>query len=157
MKTFVLFSFLLSSFVGFLSVGCCAPASHRSAAPELRAQWSGPHSLAEKLTTIVVRTPHEWTALWQRIGAEPPRAIDASIEIAVAVFIGERRTGGYGVELASVRTSQGSVRVEYRERTPPPEAMLPQVITSPWVVGTLDATDAPIEFVALPPQSHAKP
>jgi hypothetical protein len=157
MNPSALFSLLLSSLVGILSVGCCAPAPHRPASPELRAQWSGPHSPVEKLTTVVVRTPDEWTALWQRIGAEPPRAIDASSEIAVAVFIGERRTGGYGVEFARVRASQDSVSVEYRERTPPPDSMVPQVITSPWIVGILDATDAPIEFVALPLQSHAKP
>ena len=123
----------------------------------VHAQWSGPHSPAEKSATLVIRTAGEWTALWRRIGNEPPRPIDAKSEIAVAIFIGERRTGGYGVELVAVRTIDNELVVEYRERTPPPNSMVPQVITSPWVVGVLPFTDASIQFVARPSRSNAKP
>lgn len=156
MKPSACFSLLLTSAIVFLTTGC-TPGRDGAETQTLHAQWSGPHSSAETPAKLVVRTADEWIALWQRIGSEPPRPLAASNEIAVAVFLGERRTGGYSVEFARLRSSGSTLVIEYLERTPPGNTAVPQVLTSPWAVGILDATLSPIDFIAVKAPAGAKP
>ena len=53
--------------------------------------------------------------------------------LVVAAFLGERRTGGYGVQFK--RTSPGILRVE--ETRPPKDALVTQAITTPFSVVVL--------------------
>lgn len=55
----------------------------------------------------------------------------------VAVCLGERRTGGYGIEIT--RTPDGSVQI--RETTPPKGAMLTQALTRPYKVVSVPVAD----------------
>lgn len=56
----------------------------------------------------------------------------------IFIGLGERRTGGYGIEIKSVEDVEGRIAVVYKERKPEPGAMLIQVITYPWEVIKVD-------------------
>ena len=130
--------------------GCCGPAPLPAPPPvQIAAQWSGAHSGADAPATLVIRNAGDWAALWARLGREAPRVFDPAREIGVAVFIGERRTGGYSVEWVGLRPTGDTLVIEYRERVPPPDAMLAQVITSPWAVAVLPHTGGRIKFAEI--------
>lgn len=105
-------------------------------------EWAGQHGGAVRASTRVVRDAAEWAALWRQIGREAPRAFDPARETAAAIFLGERRTGGYAVESLKVRREGAMVVLEYRETSPAPDAMVTQVISSPWAVVAISGVDA---------------
>jgi hypothetical protein len=101
----------------------------------------------------VVRTQAEWERLWaqMRAGAVPVPAapkIDWQKEMVLALFMGERPTGGYGVAIRSVTYGEKEVVVQYEETSPPPDAITIQVLTQPHAVAVVRRTDLPVRFVA---------
>ena len=54
-------------------------------------------------TRIVARTSREWLVVWARhvqpVGAVVPPPVDFSREMVVGVFMGQRETGGYQIEM----------------------------------------------------------
>jgi hypothetical protein len=84
---------------------------------------------------VVVRTAAEWDALWRsHLPTRQPAAVDFSKEMVVGVFLGSRPTPGYGVTIVSASEEGNVLRVRYRETSPPPDAILAQVITFPYQI-----------------------
>lgn len=86
---------------------------------------------------IVLRGQAEWNSLWaQHISADakpvPPPAIDFAKELVVAVFLGEKPTGGYDTAITRAQRGDDAVVIYYRERTPAPGAMVIQTLTQPF-------------------------
>ena len=112
--------------------------SGMAAALELRELKQGQHSGAQKPAREVARTQAEWTALGQRLGgarvrpAAPPPKVDFEKEMVLAVAMGTRRTGGYGIRILEAREEQGKLKVTVVEQKPPPDALTIQVLTSPF-------------------------
>ena len=85
----------------------------------------------------IVRTQAEWNALWRKhssIETNPSQApaVDFGKEIVVGVFLGQKPTGGYAVEIVSVERNDGTLTVSFREKVPPPGAILTQAFTQPF-------------------------
>ncbi|HBN86390.1 MAG TPA: hypothetical protein DDZ89_21410 [Clostridiales bacterium] len=55
----------------------------------------------------------------------------------LVVFMGEKNTGGYGIEVVSVEDNEGRTNVVVKETTPAKDAMVIQVITYPYTVVTM--------------------
>ena len=55
------------------------------------------------------------------------------------IALGERRTGGYGIEIKSVEAVEGRVTVIYREIKPEEGAFVTQAFTYPYVVLKIDS------------------
>lgn len=64
---------------------------------------------------------------------EPAPAVDFSNEAVLAVFMGQKRTAGFGLALheTEVAVADGRATLVVRFEEPPPGAMLAQVVTSP--------------------------
>lgn len=85
----------------------------------------------------VARNQTEWSALWKRHASiepnlAPPPAIDFSKEIVVAVFLGEKPTGGYDIAIVSAERSDGTLLISFVEKNPRPGAMVTQAFTQPF-------------------------
>lgn len=102
------------------------------------AAWHGSSSSEREPRQLVVRDVAGWLELWLRIGAPPPQdfPLDA---VGVAVFLGERPTGGYGVAFAAESDLGGDLTVAWREEAPEPETMVTQAVTQPWAVALYPA------------------
>ncbi|WP_461201819.1 protease complex subunit PrcB family protein [Anoxybacillus sp. TBDG-1] len=61
------------------------------------------------------------------------------------IHLGERKTGGYGVEVTEVRYKKGKAIVYYKEQQPAPDAIVTQVLTYPKVAIKIKTT-IPIEI-----------
>ena len=88
-------------------------------------------------TQIVVRTQAEWNTLWQKHSSIEPKpsqapVIDFSKELVIGVFLGQKPTGGYDVEIVSVEPNDGTLMVSFREKSPQPGAILTQAFTQPF-------------------------
>jgi hypothetical protein len=114
---------------------------------ELVTVAQGAMSNIEEPRQVVVRTAAEWQALWKE--HDPQRAapsVDFAQSIVVAVFLGTRPTAGFAVEITAVRTEGNRAVVEYRERRPARDALLAQILTSPFHIVRLARPSGSIEF-----------
>lgn len=123
-----------------------APDSKSPDVPSPIAQWSGQHSGRETAATEVLRSAEEWTAFWPKVGDDRPRALDVSREMAVAIYLGQKRTGGFSAEVLRTQVQEGKLIVEYRETAPEPGMMVTQELTEPWVVAIVPRSDLPVVF-----------
>jgi hypothetical protein len=62
----------------------------------------------------------------------PP--IDFERETVVALFAGEKSSGGYGVSVSSVTEQNGELYVDVTFSTPAPGSLTTQALTSPWAL-----------------------
>lgn len=131
--------------------GCTIESAELSPSPTILERWSGLHGEPVDSSTSVVRTPQEWSELWRKVGRDPPQGFDKATQLAVAVFIGQRSTGGYSVEIAGIRQQEGTLRIEYREKMPQPGMRVAQVITSPWTIALVSTSfsSTSVEFISL--------
>ena len=86
---------------------------------------------------IVIRSQAEWDALWKRhvsieTNPPPPPAIDFNKEIVIGVFLGEKPTGGYDVEIIRTEQSDSVLVIHYREKSPLPGSIVIQAVTQPF-------------------------
>jgi PrcB C-terminal len=129
---------------------CCAMASAAMGQvppAELVTIAQGPMSNIEEPRQVVVRSIAEWQALWKE--HDPQRAapvVDFTQSIVVAVFLGTRPTAGFAVEITAIKTEGNRAVVEYRERRPPGDALLAQVLTAPFHIARSARTSGSIEF-----------
>ncbi len=97
----------------------------------------GFHSGIRESLQTVARNQTEWQALWQNHAAiqsnQPsPPAIDFSHQMVVAVFMGDKPTGGYEISIISAEQTNGALIVSYSEKEPRPSAITTQAFTQPF-------------------------
>jgi hypothetical protein len=86
---------------------------------------------------MVIRSQAEWDTLWKRhvsieTNLPPAPAIDFNKEIVIAVFLGEKPTGGYDVEIIRAEQRDGALVIHYREKSPPSAGIVIQSLTQPF-------------------------
>ena len=64
--------------------------------------------------------------------------IDFNREIVVAIFLGEKPTGGFAVEIVRVGRQNGEFVVDYKEINPASGAMVTQALTQPFHIVRID-------------------
>jgi hypothetical protein len=80
-------------------------------------------------------------------------SIDWSREVVVGVILGQRSSGGYGVEVVSAKRDGSTLDVTVREKKPPPGDMTIQVLTYPWTLAAVDVRGASVTKVVARDES----
>jgi len=108
--------------------------------------WTGNYGGSDEASEIVIMTPGEWKRLLAWIEEEPPVSLrfDDSIDMAVAIFLGNRPTGGYRIVLLSVKEEAGVYVVNYMESEP--GGFVTQALTTPYMITLLPKTDMKVTF-----------
>lgn len=99
------------------------------------ADGAGSAIRTEQLT--IVRDLEAWRALWDaHTATQLPRpelpAVNFDEEMVVAVFLGERTSGGYGVAIEACTPDGETVTVVARETAPAADSMQATVMTAPF-------------------------
>ena len=86
---------------------------------------------------IAARSQSEWTALWRQhasldSSSQQPPAIDFEKEIVIGLFLGDKPTGGYDVQISRVERNNDALTIYYQEKSPLPGAMVTQALTQPF-------------------------
>lgn len=91
------------------------------------------NSQIQEARTTTVTTAEAWETLWsEHMGTDSERPeVDFAKEAVVAVFLGQKPTGGYSATIQSVRLSDKTLQVTYTEKSPSPESITTQVISYP--------------------------
>ena len=106
----------------------------------------GPLSNGSAARESVVRNPEEWGALWASLPtkqAAPQVAFDQMM--VVGVFVGNRPTTGYKVEIRA-RKDGNELVVLWREIPPAQGSSVNATVTSPFAVAGLPRHDGPVRF-----------
>ena len=141
--------FLLFAAAG-LGVGHSQPASDNP--PHgIIGKWSGPHGGGPTYAVRTLQTAEAWDAFWKQVEREKPRSLNLAREMAVAIVLGERRTGGFSVDIATARAEDGKLVIQYQEKTPAPDMMVTQMLTAPWVVAVVPRSDLPVVAQKIAP------
>jgi hypothetical protein len=109
-------------------------------------EWRGLSSAVERPGTAVARTQEDWLQLWDLTGQPAPRELDVGAEVALAIFLGTRRSGGYQPRIVRITEDEAGRTVEWRELAPDKGAVVVQVITTPWLIAILPAGEGAIRF-----------
>ena len=106
---------------------------------------------------VVSRRAADWRDLWiaHRSGAvtpQDPPIVDFEKEMVLAIFLGEKLTGGYRSEIVSVGEDRasGQLRVVWRQFKPPAGAITTQALTQPFHIVKVQKNDLPLTFVMEP-------
>jgi protease stability complex PrcB-like protein len=111
----------------------------------------GDQSNVDSEKQVVVRTAAEWKTVWQQHSPDRPLpALDFRKEMAVGVFLGSRNTAGYSVDIISVQPDHGALVVRYRQRSPAGDAIVAQVITSPYHIVAVPRAAGDVKFEKVP-------
>lgn len=127
-----------------LAVGCSRPSNPEPSG--FLTLDKGYYSGIEESMTTVVTDPVAFAALWARHGAvqtptPPMPQVDFDQYSVLAVFVGERNTGGYGVEVLTVRTAEGKVTATIARKVPGDGAGT-GVTTQPYHIVRIPKVDA---------------
>jgi len=95
-------------------------------------QWQGQFSSALQGSYLVIQSEPEWRAAWALIGQSAPPAPDFQSRFAVAVFLGQRNTGGYGIRWLEPDSSGPATVVRYKVITP--RGITMEVLTQPYAI-----------------------
>jgi hypothetical protein len=140
-----------------LIVALCASCAGSPSTGELpvRNLAKGAFSALDTAGEIIIRDPAEWRELWQnhaRMQTETAiPEVDFEREMVIAVTLGRRSTGGYGIEITRVERTGNGLRVDVTRTAPPPGAMTIQALTAPFHFVAVPASDLPVRFVEKKP------
>lgn len=83
--------------------------------------------------TMAITDQETWEDLWKRhYGSDADRPlINFESETVLAVFAGQKPSGGYGIRITEVRLQAGELQVSYQETAPSPDTLVSQNLTSP--------------------------
>ena len=119
---------------------------------EIVAEWKGSHCGIAEPKQIVITDPSEWAKLWQQVHRNkfpapnlPP--VDFSKNMVLAVFMGQKPTSGYAIQISEVSKLNGEVVAKVRETSPPKGSIVLQVITQPFHIVVIPKVDAKVKFV----------
>lgn len=94
-------------------------------------EWKGQYGGPIDPGTEVAADESAWTRLWLTLGQDAP-ALDFKKYFAVAVFAGERPTGGWAIEFLEPEAKGPDLTVRYRVNAP--TGFSTQAIAQPWKV-----------------------
>lgn len=115
------------------------------AAPAVSADWHGATALALQQETLTAQDEAGWQTIWQRVGQTAPSNLPDD-KHAVAIFAGQKRTGGYGVQIVEQIDTNDQTIIRYRLTKPGFRAMVTQAITSPYAIVLVPRHDHPAQL-----------
>ena len=104
-------------------------------------------------TQTVLRDEDAYASFWERLHAAqssvPERpGVDFQERVVIAVVLGQRSSGGYGVKIDAVMASEkgGQMKVQFTETVPGDNCYVTSALTSPYVLAIVEAQDVDITF-----------
>lgn len=113
------------------------------AGAEGAADWQGNSTQSVTREAVVAEDAAAWQQVWARVGTPAPAALPDG-NVAVAVFAGQKRTGGTSVEFVDVQQGENQTTVRYRIKLPPLTQMTTQVISSPYAIKLVPHNGKPV-------------
>ena len=145
----------LARFLHIQSTNSSASAAEPARLVPFNTLLKGNHSGIRERQFLIIRSRAEWEHLWRshsssNLPKQELPTVDFDKESILALFSGEKRTGGYAIEVAKVKEDPQAtqLKVFYRETVPPRNGIVTQELTQPFCIIKLAwNADAPVVFV----------
>jgi hypothetical protein len=112
---------------------------------------SGEHSLIKDELVTLVEDKDQLASLWLTAFGKhtpPPKNFDFNKYCLAAIMLGDRPTGGYGVNIDRLaRIGPKEVQIQYSEARPAKGAVVTQTVTQPFVLLRLPRNQDNLSFV----------
>jgi hypothetical protein len=119
-------------------------------ATQIRLLAEGGDSPIRERLEVVIRSPNEWQVLSDRFApGKPPQAVNFSVEMAVAIFVGSGRFSGYRVEILSVVRDAGHIVVRYRRGMPDAPRASASVHGAPYQIVAIPRDRRSVKFIEV--------
>ena len=139
--------FALALALATAAAAACAHAPRGAEVPVMQTQeWKGAHDGPQTPSTAIGNDAASWNALWRALGRTPPE-LDLEKFVAVAVYAGERPTGGWRVSFSAALRGDDLV---VRWKILKPGGFSTQVLTAPWAVQTFPKPKGRVILEAAP-------
>ena len=117
-------------------------------------EWKGIRGGYTEPQRLIILTQEEWEEVWKKVYnlSIPHPAlpeIDFDKEMAIAVFMGERNSGGYRIEIEEIVESEEEIVVKVKETSPSPESFLTMALTQTYHIVVIEKTPILVTFVNL--------
>lgn len=110
------------------------------------------YGIAKDARREVVRDPDTWQRLWSEVQRTrmiaPP--VDFEKQMVLLATLGERRTGGYAIEIVRAEIVEGTLIVHVKETAPTPGALATMALTAPMHAVAVPRSDLPVRWFTLP-------
>lgn len=95
---------------------------------------------------LVIKNNEEWSKVWQK--AFPDEfllTVDFNSNMVIAVFLGEKPSIGFEVDIKEIKRGQDKIIVTVKETVP--AEVSATVLTCPYHIKVIDKSDLPVEFI----------
>lgn len=121
---------------------------------KIEKEWKGYNCGYYEPSRVVIYTEDQWKEIWEKVHAlRLPRPqlpkIDFEKKMVVAVFMGNRSSGGYEIEIIKISKTEKEIVVEVKEKEPPPESLQTMVLTQPYHIVVIKKSLLPVKFQYL--------
>ncbi len=143
--------FVLILVVSLLLQSACLSASNNHSLP-IHTLAKGSFSAISQPEEKVIRSEAKWTAFWEKHSVNRQTArrvpeVDFAKQMVIAVTMGRERTGGYAIEITSVRESGNELLISVQRNKPAANAMKTQVLTAPFHYIAVPKSDLKPKFI----------
>ncbi len=107
----------------------------------------------QKKSNYIINNNKEFSELWNNINnykipkSEVPK-IDFEKEIVIAVFQGQKNTGGYDIEITNIMENN-KINVYIKETEPKPNNFVIQALTSPYHIIKINKPNKYVKFILV--------
>lgn len=109
----------------------------------------GANSNQKDAKNFVIKSQSEWMPVLQKTDAELPAPIDFSNDMLIAVFQGEKTTGGYDIEISKIIEKENVIEVSVIETFPDSECVVTNVFTSPFHIVKVQTYEKEVIFKTI--------
>ena len=113
-------------------------------------QWNGSSSRGSNPSIHLVFKAADWNRLWKDSLAQEAPSVDFTHYFAAAVFLGLKKTGGYGVDFLEPETQKDRLILRYRVRAPAKNKMVTQAFTKPYAIRLYPSTPLKVSIIEAP-------
>jgi hypothetical protein len=117
-------------------------------------EWKGDSSGITIQREVVIKDPESWAQLWAehqspRGTPSAPPAIDFENQMIVGIFLGDRGSSGYAVEILSILVQDNESIITYKETKPDMSGGMGflAVMTQPYHLKAIPPTNTPVRFM----------
>ncbi len=118
---------------------------------KIKKEWKGSYSGYPKAARLAIYNAEEWKGIWEKVNAlrlpkpELPK-INFEKEMVIAVFMGERHSGGYSIEITSILKTEKEIVAAVEEKEPSPESLRTLALTSPYHIVVIKKYPLAVNF-----------
>jgi len=97
-------------------------------------EWRGQYCGVAEPDARVIGDLREWEKLWREAFSKTFPAVDFGKHLALAVFLGTQRTGGYSIEFLEPLADKDNAILRYKLHAPSARQFVTQAFTQPYAV-----------------------